>query len=87
MQYQGSGQYLATYTSPRLGAYNLSVALATQGGLSGDYFNNRWLFGAPSETRVDPVLDFQWGADDLITQVRTLATTIPCTHAYLPHGD
>jgi hypothetical protein len=87
VQYQGSGQYLATYTSPRLGAYNLSVALATQGGLSGDYFNNRWLFGAPSETRVDPVLDFQWGADDLITQVRTLATTIPCTHAYLPHGD
>ena len=84
VQYQGSGQYLATYTSPRLGAYNLSVALATQGGLSGDYFNNRWLFGAPSETRVDPVLDFQWGADDLITQVRTLtlATTTPCTHVY-----
>jgi hypothetical protein len=30
-------------------------------GLKGDYFNNKFLTGAPVLTRTDPVVDFQWG--------------------------
>ena len=31
----------------------------------GQYFTNRWLYGEPAETRVDPFIDFQW--DSYIT--------------------
>ena len=63
-----SGLYSATYTSPRIGTYNLTVAKADRGGLHGLYYNNRWLYGTASETRLDSVLDFQWSTDDLITE-------------------
>ena len=45
----------------------LSVAKAERGGLSGSYFNNRWLYGEAVYTRVDSLLDFSWTADDTLT--------------------
>lgn len=38
------------------------------GGLLGQYFNNRWLYGQPVMSRVDKILDFHWTADDAITE-------------------
>ncbi|KAL7537092.1 hypothetical protein ACHAXR_007581, partial [Thalassiosira sp. AJA248-18] len=33
----------------------------------GEYFNNRWLYGSPTLTRVDHVVDFQWDNNDPVT--------------------
>ena len=63
----GDGRYMATYNSPRVGAYSLSIQAAEAGGLTGEYFNNRWLYGSPTMTRVDHVLDFQWDKNDPVT--------------------
>ena len=40
----------------------MKVALAHRGGLRGQYFNNRWLFGDAVTTRVDPSIDFAWSS-------------------------
>jgi len=32
-------------------------------GLTGTYYNNRWLQGSPALVRVDPFLNFNWGTD------------------------
>ena len=61
------GRYLATYNAPRVGTYSLSVQAAHFGGLSGEYFNNRWLYGEPTLTRVDHAVDFQWDTNDPVT--------------------
>ena len=61
------GLYGVSYETPRVGTYSLEVAGATVGGLSAEYFNKRWLYGDASMTRVDPVVDFSWTADDIIT--------------------
>ncbi|MFN9943769.1 MAG: PA14 domain-containing protein, partial [bacterium] len=36
-----------------------------RGGLSAEYYNNRWLFGTPAFTRIDEVINFAW--DSYIT--------------------
>eukprot|EP00970_Alexandrium_tamarense_P002964 scaffold427_cov103-Alexandrium_tamarense.AAC.19 len=61
------GRYLTTYTSPRVGEYSMSVQAANVGGLTGEYFNNRWLHGEPTISRVDSEVDFEWGTQDSIT--------------------
>ena len=62
-----NGSYLATYKTPKVGKYSLSIQTVRPGGLFGEYFNNRWLHGSPSLSRVDQSLDFQWGRDDFVT--------------------
>ena len=79
-----SGLYSATYTSPRIGTYNLTVAKADRGGLQGLYYNNRWLYGSASEERLDSVLDFQWSTDDLITETGKDYISIRWTGYLLP---
>jgi hypothetical protein len=54
------GEYWGRYETPRLGVYNLDVGLAERGGLKGEYFNNRWLHGEPTLTRIDSALNFYW---------------------------
>ena len=61
--YDKDGFFDVVYDVPRLGTYNLTVAKADRGGLYGEYFSNRWLLGVPQETRVDPVINFMWSAD------------------------
>jgi hypothetical protein len=62
----GSGsQYRGAYVTPRVGTYELTLSLLSAGGLSGAYFNNRWLHGDPEFERVDASVDFEW--PDLIT--------------------
>jgi len=61
------GRYLTTYNSPRVGKYTLSFQTAHFGGLTGEYFNNRWLHGSSTFTRVDHAIDFQWGKSDPVT--------------------
>ena len=64
--YLSNGQYKVTYVTPRSGVYDIDVGLARRGGLSAEYFNNRWLYGATSAMeRIDPTIDFQW--DTFIT--------------------
>jgi hypothetical protein len=60
------GRYLTKYVAPRVGNYKLYVSQATPGGLTGKYFNNRWLFGSPVSTRVDKTINFEWA--DYITE-------------------
>jgi hypothetical protein len=64
-QAHSSGVYNVSYLTPSVGTYSMAVALAEPSGLNGSYFNNRWLFGTPAFTRVDPVVDFVW--DSLVT--------------------
>jgi len=66
VQHIEDGRYLATYKAPRVGTYSLSIENAHSGGLSGEYFNNRWLYNEPASTRVDSQIDFHFG-DDLVT--------------------
>ena len=61
------GRYMAQFVSPRVGEYSLSVRGVSSGGLFGEYFNNRWLYGEPTMTRVDQTVDFQWGKHDAVT--------------------
>ena len=82
--YLEQGLYSASYITPRLGLYNLTVSKADRGGLTGVYFNNRWLYGTPSSTRVDPVLDFQWGSDDMLTATGKDYISIRWTGYLLP---
>jgi hypothetical protein len=63
---EDGGRYLVQYKVPRVGNYNFYVSAATPGGLSGQYFNNRWLFGSPVTTRVDKTINFEWA--DYITE-------------------
>ena len=46
--YAGQGLYDARYATPRVGSYLVDVAATEQGGLVGQYFNNRWLYGDPA---------------------------------------
>jgi hypothetical protein len=48
-------------------AYDLDIAGAAVGGLYAEYFNNRWLYGEATMSRTDPIVDFSWTADDIIT--------------------
>ena len=61
------GRYLATYNPPRVGTYSLSIQAAHAGGLVGEYYNNRWLYGSPTLTRVDESIDFQWNNNETVT--------------------
>ena len=55
-----NGRYAASYVTPRVDNYNLSVLEASPGGLTGHYYDNRWLATTPSQTRVDRSIDFDW---------------------------
>jgi hypothetical protein len=65
--YAGQGLYDATYATPRIGSYLVDVSATEQGGLVGQYFNNRWLYGEPVFTRVDHSVDFEFEVEDTIT--------------------
>ncbi len=62
-----NGLYLATYRTPEVGKYSLSIQTVRSGGIFGEYFNNRWLYGSPTLSRVDLSLDFHWGNIDFVT--------------------
>ena len=66
--YEDKGIFTVTYLTPRTGTYNLTVAKTKKGGLVGTYYNNRWMYGDPIMTRVDPIINFYWGVDDAITE-------------------
>jgi hypothetical protein len=84
VSYTEQGLYTASYLTPRLGTYNLTVAKADRGGLTGVYFNNRWLYGVASSTRVDPLLNFVWSADDMLTATGRDYISIRWTGYLLP---
>ena len=66
--YVADGRYAASYVAPRVGEYQLDVRTAIAGGLKGNYFNNRWLYGSPIMTRIDEFIDFVWTDADPITK-------------------
>lgn len=82
--YAGEGVFRATYLTPREGSYNLTVAKAERGGLVGVYYNNRWLFGEPAFSRVDPFMAFEWSADDTITPTGRDYISVRWTGLLLP---
>merc|ERR1712013_538056 len=67
------GQYLVDFTTPASAdTYYLNVMLAsgdtdTPDGLTGEYFNNRWLYDTPYSTQIDGTPTIDWG-NGLITQ-------------------
>ena len=65
--YINNGLYLASYRTPRTGAYDMTVEQASCCGLSAELFNNRWLIGDPIVTRIDAQVDFTWTVNDLLT--------------------
>ncbi len=62
----GNGTYSSSYNSPASGWISASAILGTQGGLLAEYFENIFLDGNASLSRIDSSVDFHWGID-LIT--------------------
>jgi len=65
-----NGQYKVDFTVPDAGDYILNVYLASgvrnsPDGLLGEYYSNRWLYGNPTMSRVDSIIDFQWGTGSI----------------------
>eukprot|EP00484_Ammonia_sp_Unknown_P018911 CAMPEP_0197023788 /NCGR_PEP_ID=MMETSP1384-20130603/4422_1 /TAXON_ID=29189 /ORGANISM="Ammonia sp." /LENGTH=1466 /DNA_ID=CAMNT_0042452053 /DNA_START=42 /DNA_END=4442 /DNA_ORIENTATION=+ len=61
-----NGSYFVNFTAPSAGTYYLSVYLASgdinsADGLTGEYFNNRWLYGTPYNTQIDGNISLDWG--------------------------
>ncbi len=57
------GLFDGSYTTPSGGVYALAISLATPGGLSAAYYNNRWFMGEPVLQRSSEApLNFSWGA-------------------------
>lgn len=65
--YVGEGVYQGSYETPKVGEYKMRVESVQIGGLLGEYFSNRWLFGKPVFSRIDRIIDFYWGEDEPIT--------------------
>lgn len=55
-----NGTYTAEYTIQRTGYATVSVVLARKGGLYAEYFNNAFLSGVPTLTKVDNIMNFNW---------------------------
>jgi len=66
-EHVGQGLYEGSFVTPRTGSYELTVAEAQCCGLKAELFNNRWLIGEPVLERVDPLVDFVWSAEDLLS--------------------
>jgi hypothetical protein len=49
----GDGSYSCDYAIDRDGLITVSVVLARRGGLYAEYFNNAFLSGVPTLTKVD----------------------------------
>jgi len=62
----GDGTYSAKYTISRQGKVTTSVVLARKGGLYAEYFNNAFLSGVPTLTKVDNIMNFNW-SNSLVT--------------------
>ncbi|KAF4710310.1 hypothetical protein FOZ62_020815, partial [Perkinsus olseni] len=56
----GTGQYDLSVTGYHAGNYSLILRAVWQYGLLGQYWDNSVYLGAPVESRIDPVLDFDW---------------------------
>jgi hypothetical protein len=67
INYLNNGVYEVHYETPKVGDYKMNVQYVQKGGLIGEYFSNRWLFGQPVHTRVDKIIDFYWDVQDPIT--------------------
>jgi hypothetical protein len=61
------GTYTATYFPEVKGTYDVSVGLATPGGLTARYYDNVWFLNSPAVSRVDATINFQWGTGALTT--------------------
>ena len=72
VEYAGSGLYEVHYETPSSRLYSLSIEEAHSGGLHASYWNNRWLFGDPVAERIDPMINFFWAEDELITYFYSL---------------
>jgi beta-glucosidase len=60
MSDNSDGTNSADYTIYRDGDVTTCVVLARQGGLNAQYFNNAFLSGSPTLTKVDHQLHFEW---------------------------
>jgi hypothetical protein len=65
--YSGGNTYVATYFPERKDNYDISVMLVEKGGLYGLYYDNVWFLNAPTISRVDPTINFQWGIGAITT--------------------
>ena len=69
---QGNGSYIFNFSAPSADTMYLSVMLASgdmnsADGLTGEYFNNRWLHDTAYNTLIDDEIDMDFG-EGLITQ-------------------
>jgi hypothetical protein len=63
MDDSADGKYSTTIDLKRAGRCTISVLLTKVGGFYGEYFNNAFLDGVPTQTKVDTDLNFDWGTD------------------------
>ena len=56
----GLPSYTGSYTPEEVGTYALATRQLIKGGLHADYFDNEWLEGAPSISRVDSTINMNW---------------------------
>ena len=77
-----NGTYAILYNTSNRGEYVGQILLAAGtstasggggSGLTGTYYNNRWLSGTPALTRVDPVIYFDWGSASALTAITPTA--------------
>jgi hypothetical protein len=64
------GSYQATYIGTKSGAYEVSVKLLREGGLTASYFENVWFFYTPALVAIDPQINHDWGTG-LLTATAT----------------
>jgi len=63
----GFPSYTGSYIPQKTGSYSLDVVQLIEGGLRGEYFDNRWLIGPSAQEVIDPTIQFNWGTG-LITK-------------------
>ena len=82
VQDYANGTYAILYNSSAPGEYAGDILLAAGqstasggagSGLTGAYYNNRWLSGSPALTRVDPAVNFNWGGAGALTAITPTA--------------
>ena len=85
---QSNGEYNITFIMPTSGVYYLYIQLASgdlniPDGLTGYYYNNRWLYGTPIDTKIDSNLSISFGTG-LVTSTAKDYVSIQWTGFILP---
>lgn len=86
-----TGSYSATFTIPsdassgsNCGTYSVSGYVLSAGGLTGNYYTNKWFSGEAYQTQVDTQVNFSWADGEIIPDVASNYVSIEWEGFFLP---